>query len=279
MTKRPFIANKKSCVLIQATDRMNCNCGPANNLRWIIYSFELFALCRLLGFNLSLNSVNDNHLPGGQTLGPYFVPGISRMLTRCWPISAMPGKSKRYFLQDRVASRSPEHESKSSFTTSKEKDRPLYDSHSSKYSDNKSASKRLKKSLHGGEMKSIPKVDISPGQSVEEQVKRANAIEEINYNPFQPKNFFSTRTAPAVNLDDIPLPRDDSSWRENPKLLLATNVSTCHFYFTFRILTMLSFNSFTSDAMQKGGKISGVIIWWCWKWNWRRKHNQFLFPV
>lgn len=153
----------------------------------------------------------------------------------------MPGKSKRYFLQERAPSRSPEHESKSPFTISKEKDRPLYDSHSSKFSDNKSASKRLKKTLQAGEMKSIPKVDISLGQSVEEQVKRANAIEEINYNPFQPKTFFSTRTATAVNLDDIPLPRDDSSWRENPKLLLATNVSPYHFYFTFRILTMLSF--------------------------------------
>lgn len=129
----------------------------------------------------------------------------------------MAGKSKnRYFQQNNSRSRSPNYD----------RQQQKYDGQSSsKFADNKSASERFKKSLQDQPMASTSKSQtVLVRLSVEEQAKRVNSIEEINFSSFQPKTFMRTRT-PAVNLQDIPLPRDESSWRENPKLLIDSSVS------------------------------------------------------
>jgi len=159
----------------------------------------------------------------------------------------MGGKSKRYF-QDRAGSRSrsPTRESNHN-SKSRRSSSSLHNANSrhskssrshaessgfSKFVDNKSASDRLKKSIQEQTIKSS---STEPAKaplhlSVEEQMKRANAISEINYNPFVPKSFLSNRTTNSqvnsINLLDIPLPIDDSSWRDNSKLLVNPAVSS-----------------------------------------------------
>ena len=142
----------------------------------------------------------------------------------------MAGKSKRYFQEhSRTRSRSPDRDSrfnKSSHSVPS-KETTKMRSNSSKFAENKSASERLKKSIVDPKAFSKPPITSStvPRLTVEEQVKRANAIEDINYNPFLPKTFLSSRTANSINILDIPLPKDDNSWRENPRLLIDQSVS------------------------------------------------------
>lgn len=119
------------------------------------------------------------------------------------------GKSKQRYFQQNNRPKSPNN------------DRPQQKNevHSSRFADNKSASERFKKSIQ--EQTGTSKIRLT----VEEQAKRVNAIDEINFQgSFQPKSFMRTRNA-VVNLQDIPLPRDESSWRENPKLLIDSSVS------------------------------------------------------
>nr|XP_027203628.1 uncharacterized protein LOC113797453 [Dermatophagoides pteronyssinus] len=107
-------------------------------------------------------------------------------------------------------------------------------SFTSSFDTNKHASEKLKKTIK--EQIGESKTETTSSKlflPVEEQIKLMNKIDEINYDPFKPKNFISNRSAGKktgqsssnsnvnINLADIPLPKDMNSWHENARLLLA----------------------------------------------------------
>lgn len=202
----------------------------------------------------------------------------------------MGGKSKRYFANSRERSRSksPDRNFKShrssSSSTQHLKHQNKYRSESNfsnKYSDNKFASDRLKKVLQDQTKDSRPSAISTVGQlSIEEQLKRANAIEEINYNPFVPKSFLSNRIvnpANAINIDTsaIPLPKEENAWHENPKLLIDPSVSLLYEQMVVLLLIALPYSLSYLLEMQmnenKNGMIISKILWKGYK---NQKHEQ-----
>ncbi|OTF79208.1 hypothetical protein BLA29_012779 [Euroglyphus maynei] len=145
--------------------------------------------------------------------------------------------SKRYFSSSshhHRRSRSPDMNRSSSKSS-------LHGSSSTRstsFDTNKHASEKLKNKIK--EQINESKKTTTAGKlfiPVEEQIKMMNKIDEINYDPFKPKNFISNRSAgnkiPSttsnnsnvnINLADIPLPKDMNSWQENSRLLLAPKV-------------------------------------------------------
>ena len=121
------------------------------------------------------------------------------------------------------------HRSSFSSSSSSSKSK-TFQCNSSKYFENKTSSDLLKKSIQEqtSDTTSRPQIQTNTQLSVEEQVKRANTIEEINYNSFQPKSFVSLRNLNSKVMDidtaSIPLPKDENFWHENPKLLIDTRV-------------------------------------------------------
>ncbi len=59
--------------------------------------------------------------------------------------------------------------------------------------------------------------------SFDDQLKRANEIQDIKSSDFEPKNFISAKTLATLSLTEIPLP-SSLNWRENPELVLHPNV-------------------------------------------------------
>ncbi|XP_046918026.2 LOW QUALITY PROTEIN: uncharacterized protein LOC124498329 [Dermatophagoides farinae] len=153
--------------------------------------------------------------------------------------------SKRYFSSSssshhyrRSRSKSPDtnrYDRSSSHVKSSSHSSSSTRSLSSSFDTNKHASEKLKKTIKDqireskGKTTTTNKVFIP----IEEQIKMMNKIDEINYDPFKPKQFISNRSENSktcqsssslnlnINLSDIPLPRDMNSWRENPRILLA----------------------------------------------------------
>lgn len=163
----------------------------------------------------------------------------------------MGGKSKRYFQQSNRP-RSPNND----------RPQPKYDGHSSRFADNKSASERFKKSIQEQTGSASKMLTVPVRLSVEEQAKRVNAIEEINFSSFQPKTFMRTRN-PVVNLQDIPLPRDESSWRENPKLLIDSSVS--YNAFCFLLVVQFIYKTLThchDQQLYRGSNANGRKQMW-----------------
>lgn len=152
--------------------------------------------------------------------------------------SDMGGKSKQRYFQHNSRPRSPNNE----------RPQPKYEGHSSRFADNKSASERFKKSIQE-QTGCTSKLQTVPIRlSVEEQAKRVNAIDEINLSSFQAKTFMRTRNA-VVNLHDIPLPRDESSWRENAKLLIDPSVS--YIIYAFCLLVQFVYKTLTYCHIQQ----------------------------
>lgn len=117
------------------------------------------------------------------------------------------------------------------------------------YEENKLASERLKNSiqsqlanacksddqLKGSRLNPHSSASSKINLSIEDQIKIVDQIDEINASEsFKPKNFFSSRThnykndtksnQTVIDLSEIPLPKNMSSWRENPKLLYSKKV-------------------------------------------------------
>jgi len=59
--------------------------------------------------------------------------------------------------------------------------------------------------------------------SFDDQLKRANEIQDIKSSDFEPKNFISAKTLATLSLTEIPLP-SSLDWRENPELVLHPNL-------------------------------------------------------
>lgn len=140
----------------------------------------------------------------------------------------MGNKSKRYFHQDDNRDRGHRHQRSSSPSSSTEQR-----GQSSKYSGNKQASEKLKQFIFN-QSDSKQTTSRSPitgnNLSIEDQIKRADRIAEINTEKFEVKQFTSSRSSRQKVADDsldllnIPLPIDFNSWKENPKILINPQV-------------------------------------------------------
>ena len=142
-------------------------------------------------------------------------------------------KNKRYFHDDSKSehsrqSRSYAHRRSRSPNRYHHKDAPSNKS-------NKLASEKLKKAIQE-QIKNASSSDTNKPQdkirtpyvSLEDQVKLVNSINEINHETFEQKNFVSSRSMSSksshINLLDIPLPKDNNSWIDNPKILINPKV-------------------------------------------------------
>lgn len=134
----------------------------------------------------------------------------------------------RYFHQDGNRDHNHRHQRSSSPSPS-----TGHKGHSSKYSGNKNASEKIKQYI-------LDKSDSKPSTSrlqtagsslsIEDQIKRADRINEINTERFEVKQFSSSRSSKykaaedSLDLLNIPLPIDFNSWKENPKILINPQV-------------------------------------------------------
>lgn len=141
-------------------------------------------------------------------------------------------KSKRYFDKKSYpdSSKSRSHSKRRSRSRSP----PRHHRKDDKSRDNKLASEKLKKAIQD-QLKNASSSSSSDFKekssvsfvSLENQVKLVNSIDEINHDAFEPKSFVSGRKSNnnSINLLDIPLPKDDNSWIDNPRILINPKVS------------------------------------------------------
>lgn len=130
-------------------------------------------------------------------------------------------KSKRYFNGYRSRSRSPDQHRTTPSSTQQ------WNLPTSSRRDNKSVEHAKKAAID-------EKVLANQYFSVEDQLKRANEISEINYNPFVPKSFISNREKATsrerdlvkslVPLSDIPLPKDENDKQKDPRNLIDSSL-------------------------------------------------------
>lgn len=92
----------------------------------------------------------------------------------------------------------------------------------------------------------------APLLSFEDQLKRANAIQEMNEPDFQPKCFVGgqlndNNANDNINLADIPMP-PSLNWRENPHLVIHPSVRSFHFMRFFYPLKMVKIKGIKNNS-------------------------------